>query len=79
MSPVHTLSSAPCGEALRITGLNNNSPASRRLREIGFCESTEVCKLSEGHNCLCLIMGKRVAIGRDLAGHVLVARLGFTD
>lgn len=70
-----TLSSARCGERLRITALRQDSSASFRLRELGFCESAEICKLADHGTCLCLLMGMRVAIGRDLAAEVLVERV----
>ena len=70
-----TLASARCGERLRITALRQNSTASFRLRELGFCESAEICKMSDHGTCLCMLMGMRVAIGRDLASEVLVERV----
>lgn len=69
------LSSARCGERLRITAVHNDSSATYRLRELGFCESAEVCKVSDSGSCLCMLMGMRVAIGRDLAKSVIVERI----
>lgn len=67
-----SLSSARCGERLRITAVRQDSSATLRLRELGFCESAEVCKVADHGTCLCLLMGMRVAIGRDLAERVMV-------
>jgi len=69
------LTQARCGEKLRIVNLSENSATSARLREIGFCESAEICKLTDYGACICLLMGARVAVGRDLAASVLVERM----
>lgn len=69
------LSSARCGEQLRIVRLREDCDASQRLREMGFCETAEVCKLADSGVCLCMLRGSRVAIGRDLARDVLVERV----
>jgi Fe2+ transport system protein FeoA len=55
--------------------LSANSAASARLREIGFCESAEVCKVADHGACICMLMGARVAIGRELAASVIVERM----
>lgn len=73
--PELDLSRARCGERLQVVGLRAGSEAALRLLELGFCRSAEVCKLSEGGACLCVLRGMRVAIGRDLASDVLVERI----
>jgi Fe2+ transport system protein FeoA len=73
--PEMDLLRARCGERLQVVGLRAGSQAALRLLELGFCRSAEVCKLSEGGACLCLLRGMRVAIGRDLASDVLVERV----
>jgi Fe2+ transport system protein FeoA len=70
-----SLSSARCGERLRITAVRQDSSATNRLRELGFCESAEICKVADNGTCLCMLMGMRVAIGRDLAESVFVERI----
>jgi len=70
-----SLSSARCGERLRITAVGRDSAAVNRLREIGFCESAEICKVADSGTCLCLLMGMRVAISRDIARSVRVERV----
>ncbi len=67
-----TLARARCGERLRITGICPNCPECVRLRELGFCESREVRKMSDGGAMICLLMGVRVALGRELGAHVKV-------
>lgn len=69
------LSAARCGERLRIKAVREDSAATYRLRELGFCESAEVCKVSDSGTCLCMLMGMRVAIGRELAESVIVERI----
>lgn len=70
-----SLSSARCGERLRITAVGRDSAAVNRLRELGFCESAEICKVADSGPCLCVLMGARVAISRDLAREVRVERV----
>jgi ferrous iron transport protein A len=69
------LSQARCGERLKIVDLRKDSPAVVRLRELGFCESAEVCKVADHGACICVLLGTRVAIGPELASHVLVERV----
>ena len=69
------LSQARCGERLKIVDLRKDSPATVRLRELGFCESAEVCKVADRGACICVLLGTRVAIGPELASHVLVERV----
>ena len=70
-----SLSQARCGEKLKIVTLRKDSPATARLRELGFCESAEVCKVADRGACICVLMGTRVAIGPELASHVFVERV----
>ncbi len=43
-----------------------------RLRELGFCERSEVSKLTDGPAILCSVYGVRLALGRELSARVLV-------
>ncbi|MDQ3625221.1 MAG: ferrous iron transport protein A [Verrucomicrobiota bacterium] len=70
-----SLSQAGVGERLRIVDLKRDCPTAARLRELGFCESAEVCKVADRGACICLLMGMRVAIGQELAAHVYVERV----
>jgi len=70
-----TLSRARCGERLRVVAICPNCPECVRLRELGFCERAEVCKVAEGGAMICILMGMRVAIGRELGSHVRVERV----
>ena len=70
-----TLSRARCGQKLRVVSLCPDRPECARLRELGFCESAEVCKVAEGGATICSLLGMRVAIGRELAAMVRVEPL----
>lgn len=73
--PAMALTQARCGEPLRIVGLRPGSAACMRLREMGFCESAEVCKVVDGTALICVLQGVRMAIGRNLGADVLVERI----
>jgi len=66
------LSKARCGERLRVVGIRPDAPDGLRLRELGFHEAAEVCKVSDGSALICRLRGVRLAIGRDLGAEVLV-------
>jgi len=71
-----SLLDARCGERLRVVDVKRDCATSARLRELGFCESAEVCKVvAQRGACICLLAGMRVALGSDLAAHVLVERV----
>jgi len=70
-----TLCSARCGQVLRILGLNASAEECNRLRELGFSEHSEVCKLSDGSAILCKLAGARLALGRELGALVLVEQV----
>ena len=71
-----SLLEARCGERLRVVDVKRDCATSNRLRELGFCESAEICKvIAQRGACICLLAGSRVALGQDLAAHVLVERV----
>ena len=67
-----TLARARCGERMRVVHICPDCPECVRLREMGFYDTAEVRKLSDGAAIICLLLGVRVAIGRDLGEHVHV-------
>ena len=67
-----TLCSAKCGQRLRVLSLAACAEDCIRLRELGFCESSEVCKISDGAAILCSLYGVRLALGNELGARVLV-------
>jgi ferrous iron transport protein A len=67
-----TLCSARCGQRLRILAVRPECPECNRLREMGFRESCELLKLSDGCAILCTLAGARLAIARALGEEILV-------
>jgi Fe2+ transport system protein FeoA len=45
------------------------------LRELGFHDRTLIRKIADGAAIICLLMGTRVALGRELCDHVEVERI----
>jgi Fe2+ transport system protein FeoA len=74
-TPLLTLARAKCGERLRVTQICPDCPECVRLRELGFYDSAEVRKISDGAAIICVLLGMRVAIGRDLGEHVHVEKI----
>jgi Fe2+ transport system protein FeoA len=67
-----TLTSARCGNPLRVVRIASTSAASSRLKEMGLCESAEIEKLVDGNALICSLQGARLAIGRALGTHIEV-------
>jgi len=72
-APLTGLDDAAVGCDFRIRFLAG--PASEQLRRLGFCESLQVRKISNGRNVICSISGTRLALSRELANHVKVSPL----
>jgi hypothetical protein len=70
--PPLTLCSARCGQRLRVLCVRPDCPDSSRLQELGFRESCELLKISDGRAILCALSGARLAIARTLGAAVLV-------
>ena len=68
-----TLSKASASCQLRIRQLEGG--ACQRLREIGFCEEVEICKLSDGRNMICSVCGTRLALSKKLGDQVFVEEI----
>jgi Fe2+ transport system protein FeoA len=49
-----------------------NGPACERLRQMGFCESMRVKKITDGRNLLCTVCGTKMALSRELAHQIMV-------
>lgn len=65
-----TLAQASVGCSVRIDSIQGS--ACDRLRSMGFCESMEIKKLSNGHNLLCSVCGTKMALNKKLADQILV-------
>ena len=74
-SPKLTLASAQCGDRLRVRHICPDCPHCVRLREMGFHDRTVVRKIADGAAIICLLLGTRLALGRELCEHVEVERL----
>jgi ferrous iron transport protein A len=67
-----SLAAMPTGAAGRVLELNGAVEVCQRLREMGFCESAVVQKLSGQTTLLCQVCGMRVALGEGVAHHITV-------
>lgn len=70
--PRMTLTELPAGAAGRVCALNAAADTCQRLREMGFCESAIVQKISGQTTLLCQVCGMRVALGEGVAKHITV-------
>jgi ferrous iron transport protein A len=69
------LSQLPAGAEARVLRLNGNGVVCQRLRELGFCESAIVSRVSGRHSMVCQVCGSRVAMHRELAEQIHVEPL----
>ena len=67
-----TLLSAPLGRKLRLVTVEGQPKQCQRLREMGFCASAEIVKVSQGLALICQVCGVRMAVSRDLAQSIRV-------
>lgn len=70
--PKQSLSQIERGIACVIGALQGSQEICRRLREVGFLEDMEICKLSDGHNIICQLCGSKMALSRELAECILI-------
>jgi len=68
------LSDLPVGAAGRICALNGEATVCARLREMGFCESAVVEKISGvgESTLLCQLCGTRIALSDRAGSHIVV-------
>lgn len=71
MTPT-TLRSAQMGKELCLIRLEGEPAFCQRLREMGFCESAQLRKVSDGSCLICLVCGVRLAINHRLAEKIIV-------
>jgi len=57
-----SLAELPDGESGRVTGVNGQADLSQRLREMGFCESAVIQKISGKRMLICELCGVRLAL-----------------
>jgi Fe2+ transport system protein FeoA len=70
-----TLAGAKCGDRLRVVHICPDCPHCLRLREMGFHDRMVIKKVADGNAVICVIMGTRMALGRELCEHIEVERL----
>jgi ferrous iron transport protein A len=70
--PRMPLADLPAGAAGRVCALEGTADFCQRLREMGFCESAVVEKISGRHTLLCQLCGTRVALNDRAARHIVV-------
>lgn len=63
-----TLKCAETGKNMTIISLSG--PNCIKLREVGFCEGLNVCKLNNDTNIICDICGVKYAIHEDLSQNI---------
>jgi ferrous iron transport protein A len=70
--PRMPLTDLPSGAAGRVCALEGAADFCQRLREMGFCESAVVEKISGQRTLLCQLCGTRVALNDRAARHIVV-------
>lgn len=71
-TPRMLLTELPVGAAGRVCELSGKAEVCQRLREIGFCESAVIEKVSGARTLLCQVCGTRIALSDRAAQHIVV-------
>jgi ferrous iron transport protein A len=66
------LTELPVGKAAKVWALDGEPNLCSRLREIGFCESASVERVSGRETLLCQLCGTRIALSSGAAAHIVV-------
>ena len=66
------LTQLPDGAAGRVCELSGKAEVCQRLREMGFCESAVISKVSGQRTLLCDLCGTRIALSDRAAQHIVV-------
>jgi ferrous iron transport protein A len=69
------LTELPVGAAGRVYELEGKADVCQRLREMGFCESAVIEKVSGVHTLLCQVCGTRIALSDRAAQHIVVEQI----
>ncbi len=62
----------PIGALGRVCDLTGEASFCARLREMGFCESATIERISGQKTLLCQLCGTRIALSEGAATHILV-------
>lgn len=76
---VSTLGDVEVGSRVRVKELRAEPVVCQRLREMGFCEFAEVCKVLEGGAIICWICDGKVALSKRLAKNIVVEHVSFSS
>ncbi|MBT5925802.1 MAG: ferrous iron transport protein A [Verrucomicrobia bacterium] len=60
------------GQKVRVQKLEGHESVCNRLREMGFCEDSEVRILNNSGAMLCQVCGAKVCLSRQVADSILV-------
>ena len=77
-APLVRLTELPVGASGRVQELAGKTEICQRLREMGFCESAVIEKVSGVHTVLCQVCGTRIALSDKAAQHILVEQIRHT-
>jgi len=66
------LTELPIGATGRVCELNGESTVCARLREMGFCESAVIARVSGERTLLCQLCNTRIALSDRAAQHIMV-------
>ncbi len=66
------LTELPAGATGRVCELSGQAEVCQRLREMGFCESAVIEKVSGHRTLLCQLCGTRIALSERAAQHIVV-------
>jgi len=66
------LTELPVGATGRVCELAGQTDVCQRLREMGFCESAVIEKVSGQRTLMCQLCGTRIALSDRAAEHVVV-------
>jgi len=69
------LTDLPVGQSARVCELEGKTEVCQRLREMGFCESAVIEKISGASTLLCQVCGTRIALSGRAAEHILVEQV----
>lgn len=67
-----SLCDLPIGAAGRVCSLEGESEVCSRLREMGFCESAVIERISGQKTLLCQLCGVKIALSDRAANHIVV-------
>jgi ferrous iron transport protein A len=66
------LNKLPAGVPGRVAELNGQDETCQRLREMGFCESAVIQRVSGTDMTICQVCGTRIALSGRLARQIIV-------